>query len=125
MIFSRCKMENKINSEYKDKNFLFICDFSQSRSKYFAEKFIEKGYNAKFRGFSEDADYPLSEKIIDWSNMIIVLSNSWMYEKEFKNWLKYAESQGKEIRYCMIEDNPQIFPKEVEKILRWFEKNKK
>lgn len=106
---------------FKSKNFLFICDYAQSRSKYFAEKFQEKGYNATYRGFSDEADYPLNEKIIDWSNVVVVLSNSWLYEPEFENWLKYAENTGKDIRYCMIDDEPRIFPEKLKQVLKWVE----
>jgi len=105
----------------KNKSILFICDYAQSRSKYFAEKFQEHGYNAKYRGFCKEADYPLNNKIIDWSNIIIVLSNSWIYEKEFEEFLNYAEERGKDIRYCMIDDEPRIFPEKVKEVLGWFE----
>ena len=108
-------------NEAKGRTYLFICDWAQSRSKYFAEKFQEHGFNAKFRGFCKEADYPINQNIIDWSNVIIVLSNSWLYDNEFHNWLKYAEEQSKEIRYLHIDDEPRIFPEKVKDVLRWFE----
>lgn len=105
----------------KNKNILFVCDYAQSRSKYFAQAFQEKGFNAKYRGFSNEADYPLNNTIIDWSDIIIVLSKSWVFVDEYADWLRLAEFKGKDVRYCMIPDEPSIFDQNIKEVLGWLE----
>ncbi len=105
----------------KSKNILFICDYAQSRSKYFAEKFQELGYNTKYRGFCKEADIPINEIILNWSNVVIVLSDSWLHDDEFHNWLKIAESMKKEIRYFHISDEPGKFSEKFQKLLEFEE----
>jgi predicted protein tyrosine phosphatase len=55
------------------RKYLFICNYGQSRSKWFAEQFMKKGKLALFCGINELADFRISKHYLEWADIIICL----------------------------------------------------
>jgi len=100
-------------------NILFICDFGESRSKYFAEQFKNKCFETAYRGFCDEAERVLNIRQIEWADVIVVLSDTWMYVKEYEDYLLEANKLNKKVIHYMIPDEPQYFNEHIDKIERW------
>ena len=98
-----------------DKNYLFICSFGQSRSRWFAEKMMSLGYKAMFCGVDTHADFVLNKNHVNWADNIIVLDSHILY---FKNHRDMIEVEGKKMIKFFIDDNPVEFENMFIKLLK-------
>ena len=89
----------------KDIKRLFVCAYGQSRSKWFAEKFMTMGCKALFCGYLPEADFILNKHYIEWADEIILLDR--YIERE--NIYCELEVCGKLITKYYIDDEPQYF----------------
>jgi len=92
--------------------YLFVCAYAQSRSKYFAERFMEDGEKALFCGHCEDADFKINKHYIDWADVIVLLDKDIERTVHFK----YLLNTEKQIFKHYIDDNPAIFRNEYRKV---------
>lgn len=92
--------------------YLFVCAYAQSRSKWFAEKFMEDGELALFCGHVEDADFKISKQYIEWADIVILL------DKDIERTIHYHYmlTEDKQIVKHYIEDEPVIFNRELKKL---------
>jgi len=100
-----------------DAKYLFVCDYAQSRSKWFAERFMEFGRKAMFAGWvKEDADFPLTKEHLEWTDVIVLL------DKDIKRQTDYDAivGSGKRIIEHFIEDEPQYFDAKFEEMRRLY-----
>lgn len=67
----------------KDK-ILFICAFGQSRSRYFAEQMMLKGYMSLFCGYDKEADIKYNKELMLWATKIVILDNYFLQTSEGK-----------------------------------------
>lgn len=76
-MFKLCKMTKEKNK------ILFICDFGESRSVYFAQQFQKQGYITKAKGLDNSLSVPIMYTVSDleWADIVVVLSSSWRYDK--------------------------------------------
>lgn len=86
------------------RRYLAVCDYAQNRSRKIAQYFNVYGRICIPAGFCQDAMIPLSYKLIDWADNIIVLSDSWKHDDTFKAFIDYAKYKSKNIFYFEIED---------------------
>lgn len=96
----------------KNKRYLFVCAFGQSRSRYFAEMFMKNGFMAIFCGYDSEADIVISKELVEWSDEIILLDKNNIKCK----WLNHL-LEGKNSFNFFIEDIPTFFQVEFEKFL--------
>ncbi len=85
---------------------LFICSFGQSRSRWFAEKFMDNGIKAQFCGYDKEATPKLENWAIDWADIIVIL------DKHFSdnvNLIEFPNFSLKEVIHFHIEDKPYEF----------------
>lgn len=92
--------------------YLFVCAYAQSRSKYFAERFMEDGELALFCGHNEEADFKISKHYIEWADIVILL------DKDIERTIHYHYmlTEDKQIIKHYIDDEPAIFNKEMLKL---------
>ena len=104
-------MTNKFDNKLKGKRVLFVCMYGQSRSRWFAEKFMELGIKAMYCGhYTEHADFPITKHHIDWADEIVLL------DKDIKRTVHYdvINKSGKVVLENFIEDEPHKFEKFLE-----------
>lgn len=101
----------------KTKKYLFVCGFGQSRSLYFAERFMLKGMMALFCGFDDYADITFDAWNIKWADTIIVLDNAHEHDEESKEYLNFASSLNKEIILFHIQDEPELFNEKFNELI--------
>lgn len=70
--FYKKKNNNKISID-RSKRYLFICVFGESRSRYFAERFMEMGIKALPCGYDIEASIKFNKSLINWADEIILL----------------------------------------------------
>lgn len=104
MNWEREKKEYIIETE---KRVLFVCAFAQSRSKWFAERFMDMGIKAMFCGHDIHADFPMTKKHIEWATEIVLL------DKDIKrtHYYNMIKESNKEVLECFIQDEPYLFEK--------------
>jgi predicted protein tyrosine phosphatase len=102
----------------KTKRYLFICAYAQSRSKYFAEELMKKGYMCQFCGFAIGADFTLTEKHIEWADVIIVLAGEIVYDSahKFLTSCKKVYPEKQFVTYY-IRDEPVKFKKQLKDLV--------
>lgn len=104
----------------KNKKYLFICAYAQSRSKAFSERFMKMGIKSMFAGhFVEEADFPLSKKHIEWADVIVFLDSGITKTTNLETIHNY---HGKEIIKHYITDEPKYFEEEINILIHKLEK---
>ncbi len=95
----------------KSKKILFVCAYGQSRSKWFAEKFMSLGIKSMFCGYLDDADFPITKHHIYWADEIVLL------DKDIKRTIHYEAiiNSNKIVLENFIEDEPKLFLDFLEK----------
>lgn len=93
----------------KDRRILFVCAFGQSRSKFFAEKFMTLGYKAMFCGFDDLADFKISKAHIDWCDEIVLLDENWNKFDRVKTLISIAKENNVTIIEHYLEDDQRYF----------------
>ena len=94
----------------KDKQILFICDYGQSRSKYFADRLDKMGYDTQYAGFvNGDGSRHITETMIVMSEIVIILSVSWRHVREFEDIVHLIQRYGKQVYHFHINDESQKF----------------
>lgn len=107
-----------IRQETNNKNYLFVCDFGESRSKYFAENFMKNGFKAMFCGIDDAAIFKITENHIHWAEEIIILS-----ENVNRHWsLRFAEHMKKNMILFHIEDKSNKFESKLKELMRIIKK---
>lgn len=104
-------MNDKFDNNLPSKRVLFICMYGQSRSRWFAEKFMTLGIKAMFCGhYTEHADFPITKHHIEWAEEIVLL------DKDIKRTVHYDVilKSGKIVLEHFIEDEPYKFEKFLE-----------
>lgn len=102
----------------KDKRILFICAFGESRSRFFAEKFMKLGYMAMFAGFDDYASIRVQKGMIEWADEIVILDKYWEKVDDVKSWIIEArDGYDKTILEHYIEDEQQIFDKFCDRLI--------
>lgn len=99
------------------KKYIFICAYAQSRSKYFAERFIQEGNLALFCGHQREADIILSQIHLDWSDVIVVLDKDIIYEPKPFDMLAEEQRKGKPVINFWIDDTPSTFEEKYQELL--------
>lgn len=92
----------------ENKKYLCVCDFAQSRSLYFAEELNKKGVIALRCGFDNHADIKLNKKLIDWADIVIILSSSYKYDDKSADLVDYVLISEKELILKPIDDELPI-----------------
>jgi len=96
----------------KNLKYLFVCQFGQSRSRWFAERFMEMGIKAVFCGWDSEADIKFNFPLIEWSDKIIVL------DKDFET---YNSIMDVDCLNFYIEDEPGNFEEHFDTLLEVLE----
>lgn len=97
----------------KDKRYLFICAYAQSRSKYMAEEFMKMGYMSMFCGYLDDADFKITKEHIEWADTIILLCKHIERTIHYSYIVEGAEIYDKHLIKHYIDDEPSTFNKEL------------
>lgn len=97
----------------KNKKYLFVCAFGQSRSRQFAEKTMLRGYRAMFCGYDDEADVKINKYIMKWADEVILLDE---YINRTHHW-NYLLFTKKSYTLFFIDDNPVMFNKWYELLL--------
>lgn len=92
---------------------LFICDYGQSRSVYFANRLKELNIQAQYCGLCNEADVKLDKALIEWSNNIVMLSSSYEYIPEVREMLS-----DKSIIEYYIDDEPSNFSNKFDEFIK-------
>lgn len=97
-------------------NVLCICAKGMNRSKYLAKYLKEKGYFTKWGGVEpyEKPEYewnPVSQKEVDWSDVIIIVRER--ISKIFKD--KF-NTKNKRIIVLDVSDSPRLIPEEFKEL---------
>lgn len=103
---------DKWDNNIKGKRVLFICMYGQSRSRWFAEKFMTMGYKALWCGhYTEHADFPLTKHHIEWATEIVLL------DKDIKRTVHYnvIMNSDKVVLEHYLEDEPGKFEEFLDK----------
>jgi len=103
----------------KDKNYLFVCAFGQSRSRQFAEMAMKNGFKALFCGYLDEADFILNKHYLEWADVIILMDN---YVERTIHYNAINNSNKIIIKYY-IEDEPSTFKMLYPKLIREINKN--
>lgn len=103
----------------KNKKYLFICQFGQSRSRYFAERFMEMGIKSLFCGFDDNADIVLNKNLIKHYDILIILDKDFYRNIKLIDLIDYYE---KEYIKFYIDDEPINFDNKFREFMEKFEK---
>ena len=86
-------------------DFIFICEYGQSRSRYFAIKLMRKGYTAAFCGVNKDSDIKCTDNLLCGSKVAVFLDKG--AYKEFQR--QYPKFPCTNAIIFHIEDEPMLF----------------
>lgn len=103
----------------KSKNYLFICAFGQSRSKYFAERCMNAGFKSMFCGYTEDADFVLASNHFKWADVVVILDKDFKREKEL--WSDMIDHRKPFVKF-FLDDEPSLFDKNFAKMIKCINK---
>jgi predicted protein tyrosine phosphatase len=92
---------------------LFICSQGENRSKYLAEYLQSKGYSTDCGGVEPDGVNPLTQKKVDWADIIIAVREH--IKEEF---LERFDSKGKTIFNLEVLGDPKSFPKDAQALAK-------
>lgn len=107
----------------KDKKYLFLCAYGQSRSTYFAQECMLHGFMTLFAGYykSDDNNIEMQEYHFEWADTIILLDESYKRDKVLKLVIdEWTEKYKNKVIHYYIKDEPatfkKLFPKIINKI---------
>lgn len=92
--------------EMKDKKILFVCMYGQSRSRWFAEKFMKQGIICNWCGYAQESMITINQQLLDWADEIVLLDKD--IERETRLYEHILES-GKIILRHYLDDEPRLF----------------
>lgn len=99
---------------------LFVCQFGQSRSLYFAQRMQKLGKVALCCGVMRDSLININDQLLEWADLIVLLSDELEKQGE-PTWLEYinceAECHDKTVILNYIQDEPSQFPDEFTKFM--------
>ncbi len=105
------RMSNQaIPKDVRDKRWLFVCAYGQSRSRWFSERFMMMGIRSVFCGYEDEADIKFNRDLLEWADKIVCL------DKDFHRlvWLDPFISDTVKDKNVWIDffldDDPQTFP---------------
>lgn len=101
----------------EEKRILFICAYGQSRSRFFAEKFMSLGYKAMFAGFDELAEIRVQRGMFNWANEIVLLDEHWNKDTMTDFLVTEAKSLEKTVLEYYIADEQSKFDEFCKRLL--------
>lgn len=95
----------------KNKRVLFICMNGESRSRFFAEKFMKLGYMAMFAGYADNSFLIIQKGMFKWADEIVLLDKYWNKDNAMQYYIDYANENGKVVIEHYLEDEQIQFDK--------------
>lgn len=93
-----------------EKRYLFVCMYGESRSRFFAEKMMQRGEMAMFSGWTDDAEPMIMPWMEEWADLIIILDKD---IDRFERRLDMSKSAS-----FFIEDKPEEFNEKFDLFLQ-------
>lgn len=85
-------------------NILTVCHFGKNRSKYLAEYLREKGYGSDFKGVGDVSQNPVTQKEIDWADVLVFVKPE--IQAEF--FRKFDKPKNKKVICLDVEDRTSV-----------------